>query len=319
MFKNRYLRLAVWLLVLGLFVYLGRRYFGQLHLLREAALGWVVLNGAIFLLTRYVNGEVMRVSLRQVGHPIGHYEAFMLNIIMGYTNLLLPRAGLSAPIAYLKLRHGVTYAKFTALAMPMVLLQLIVQGVLGLIACLWAVMQAEATWARQGALVALFALVTVGGITLMLLHVPVPERWQGRIASYLRKVNAAWFLLRENPRFVAHVLGLQLVVALLRAWRMQTAFLAVGLQIGFAPVLIASLCAQFALRVSLTPGALGFREAAIVYAADRYTGDPELAFNASLLDRLIMTLLLVGVAQIGLMTLVRPALRQAPAEPGQDA
>ncbi|NLF17130.1 MAG: flippase-like domain-containing protein [Lentisphaerae bacterium] len=319
MLKNPYLRAAIGAVMLGLFAYLGRRCFGQIHLLREAAIGWVLLNAALFLVTRYVNGEVMRVSLRQVGHRLGHGEAFMLNLIMGYTNLILPRAGLSAPIAYLRLRHGVSYAQFTALAMPMVLLQFVVQGLLGLGACLWAVTQGETTWARQSALVGLFALVALGAIGMMCIHIPVPDRWQGRLAGFLRRVNAAWFILRENPRFVLHILLLQFVVAWLRAWRMQTAFLAVGMSIGLAPVLISSLCAQLALVVSLTPGALGFREAAIVYAAARYTGDPELAFNASVLDRLVMTLLLVVVAQVGLVWLVRPALREAAAAtPSED-
>jgi uncharacterized membrane protein YbhN (UPF0104 family) len=63
------------------------------------------------------------------------------------------------------------------------------------------------------------------------------------------------------------------------------------------------------LFISITPGALGFREAAIGYVMYRFTEGQEVALSASVLDRVVMTVVIVIVAQIGIFKLIRPALR----------
>jgi len=100
-----------------------------------------------------------------------------------------------------------------------------------------------------------------------------------------------------------------LAVVLLRALRLQLAFCAVGVGWNFPILLVASICSQFMLFISITPGALGFREAAIGYVMFSFC-DPSLSVAASLLDRLVMTVLIVGVSQIGLVQFVRPVLRR---------
>jgi uncharacterized membrane protein YbhN (UPF0104 family) len=302
-----------WGLGLGitvLFCYAGRKYLAGLGRLREVPPLWVLANAAVYLLTRYGNGEVLRLALNRVGCTIRGYEAFMLNMVMSYTNLLVPHAGMGPPAMYLKQKYGVAYSDYVALFVPTIALQLVCAGVCGLGAMAWLVTLGQG-YSLTGAipLFLLFAAVLVSSLVLCLCPLPVPATWNNRVANVLRRFSQTWSFLRHEPRLTGRLLAIQLAVVLLRALRLQLAFCAVGVGWNFPVLLVASTCAQFMLFISITPGALGFREAAIGYIMYSFC-DPSLSVAASLLDRLVMTALIVGVAQIGLLQFVRPVLRR---------
>jgi len=302
-----------WSLALGvtaLFCYAGRKYLTGLGRLKDVPPLWVLANAAVYLLTRYCNGEVLRLALNRLGCAIRGYEAFMLNMVMSYTNLLVPHAGMGPPAMYLKRKHGVAYTDYVALVMPTFTLQLICAGACGLGAMTWLVTVGHG-YSLTGAipLFLLFAAVLVGSLVLCLCPLPIPATWNNRVANVLRRFSQTWSFFRTDPRLTGRLLAIQLAVVLLRALRLQLAFCAVGVGWNFPILLVASICSQFMLFISITPGALGFREAAIGYVLYNFC-DPSLSVAASLLDRLVMTTLIVGVAQIGLFQFIRPVLRR---------
>ena len=101
------------------------------------------------------------------------------------------------------------------------------------------------------------------------------------------------------------------VMFLLRALRIQLCFRAVGVQVPYWGAFAASLLADLALLIAITPSALGFREAALVYAARVMGTTGDVALAAAILDRLISTACNIVVGQIGVWQLIRPALREA--------
>lgn len=304
------LRWGVGLGVTALFCYAGRKYLAGIGRLREVPPWWVLANGAVYLLTRYCNGEVLRLALNRLGCAIRGYEAFMLNMVMSYTNLLVPHAGMGPPAMYLNKKYGVAYTDYVALVMPTFTLQLVCAGACGLAAMGWLVTFGHGyTLAGAVPLFLLFAAVLFGSIGLCVFPLPVPERWNHRLANLLRRFAKTWSFFRSDPRLTGRLLAIQLAVVLLRALRLQLAFCAVGVGWNFPILLVASICSQFMLFISITPGALGFREAAIGYVMFSFC-DPSLSVAASLLDRLVMTVLIVGVSQLGLFQFVRPVLRR---------
>jgi uncharacterized membrane protein YbhN (UPF0104 family) len=311
-YKNIYLRFLIGLLILALFLYFGQSYFTKLNLLTEAHLEWTLATALFFLITRYSSAEVLRISLLEIGSQIKRHEGFLLNMVMGYTNLIFPKTGLSAPIIYLKVKHQVAYSQFAALLMPTIIIQLIVASLCGVITTIYAVYIQNAAWNQQWILLCLFGGIAGGNILLVCCHLPINDKkYQGRILRFLSQFNKTWILLSQRFSFMIHIAVLQLAITILRALRMEMAFFAVGAaDIPFSAVFAASLCAQFAMLISLTPGALGFREAAIGMVMFQFAENPEIAVAAAFLDRIVMTACMVLIGQVGVMVLIRPILKK---------
>ena len=302
-------RIAIALVVLAALVFVGRRYYDDLWRLRRVAPGWVVVIAALWLASRYLAAEVMRIALRALGHRVGRYEAFMLQMVQSYGNVLVPRAGISGPAVYLKLRHGTPFADLGAVQLlPMTLLQVFTIGLVGL-ACQLAL------WKRHPgsfdrSLTVLFAAVAVGCVAPLLIPLPTGRSGSGRVTRFLARLIDAWHKLGEFNPLLLRVIATHAVMLLLRAWRVQLCFAAIGQPVHYSGALAASLLADLAFVISVTPAALGFREGAMVYAARLMQTTGDIALAAAVLDRLISTACNVVVGQLGVWQLVRPALRQ---------
>lgn len=298
-----WLRLALGLATLGVVLWLGRRHLGEVWRLREAALPLLAAMLVVYLATRYLNSEVVRVALLRLGHPIGRFEAYLLTLLVTYTNLLVPRAGLGTPAVYLKRRHGVRFADFTALLMPMVVLQTLGIGLLGT-----AVQLVMARWSPDGFRLEVclaFAGLAAASAAAVWVPLPIPRRRGGRLGEFLRILDAAWRRLGRGGRTVGLLFALQVGALLLRGWRLQLAFLSLGEEVGFWRVLVASLLGDVMMILAITPSGLGLREAAIAYGAGILGTSPGLAVTAAIVDRIVWTLAVVAVAQVAIWRLFR--------------
>src|SRR5262249_8824022 len=138
----------------------------------------------VYFATRALNGEVLKIALARLGHHISRYEAFMINIVMTYTNLLLPRAGLGAPALYLKVKHRVSYTEFGCLLLPNAVLQVLSIGVAGLVcqARLWCI--GEPLDLR---ITGVFAFALAASTLAARLRLNPPASCQGRFAQAIRR------------------------------------------------------------------------------------------------------------------------------------
>lgn len=295
---------------LGLLIYVGRRYWGDLPKLLEVSPWYLAAILAISLVNRFLMTEIFRQSLSAIGFLIGRIEAFHLLILRGYSGLFIPRSGFGTTGLYLKKRYGVRFASYTALLLPIAMVQCIVVGTLGLagIVLLWQRYQIETPWE----IVAIFAASLILSGTALSVRLEVPDSWPGRIAHFFRGLSESWHKLSRNRSLLWRLVGLQLIATLTRAARLQVAFWGIDLDSNFTGVMIASLLADLAFFFSVTPGNLGFREAAIVYGASVTGATKAEALAAAFLDRLIMVVSLAIIAQYSLIKV--PGLKSAPAE-----
>ena len=318
--RRRWLfRIALAVVIVAALAVLGRRYYDDLWRLRRVSPLLAAVIAALWLASRYLAADVMRVALRALGHRVGRYEAFMLQMVQSYGNSLVPRAGISGPAVYLKLRHATPFADLGAVQLlPMTLLQVFTIGVMGL-GCqlvLWRFYGQP--WERP--LTVLFAAVAVGCVAPLLVPLPAGRAGRGRLATFLARLAGAWQKLGRFDGLLARVVATHAVMLALRAWRIQLCFHAIGQPVHFFGALAASLLADLAFVVSVTPAALGFREGAIVYAARVLQTTGDIALAAAILDRLISTACNVVVGQLGVWQLIQPALRQhvpPPAAPSE--
>lgn len=299
---NKTLRKVVFaLLALGSLLAIGHKYFDELARLRQVSILAVVGILALYLLVRAMNGEIMRVILCRLGHHISRYEAFLIMMVKTYTNLLIPRAGVGIPAVYLKYRHQVSYAEFGSTTLGLTAVQAVCIGVIGpaVQVLLWAAQHEPANFVVMG----VFVVSLIAGIGTLALRVWVRTTWQGRLAQFLRRFNDSWGHLARSRESMPYVVLLQVLILLLRAARLQLAFWAVGANVNYLGILVASLLADLTMLVSITPMALGLREGAIAYSAQMIGTTPAIALTAAILDRLVWTIGVVVLSQIGLWQL----------------
>jgi len=294
--------------VLGALVVAGRRFYSELHRLRDVPASLIALIFLLWMASRYPAAEVMRISLRALGHRIGRYEAFMLQMVQSYGNVLVPRAGIGMPALYMKLRHGTPIADFGAVQiLPMTLLQVFTLGLTGLAA--QAALLAPGGQKPDRTMATVFAAVVVACAAPLVLPLPAGRFGHGRVAAFIARLVGAWQKLGRSRAVLVRCVATHGVMMLIRALRLFVCFYAIGERVPYSGALAASLLADLAFVFSITPSGLGFREAAVVYAAPAVGASREVALAAGVLDRLVGTACNIILGQIGILQFIRPALR----------
>jgi len=294
-----------------LLVYVGRQHLDGLTRLADASPLLVALMILGFVASRLIYSLVVKLALEHLRFSIGLWELYLLTHIMSYANLFLPRMGLGAPALYLKLKHNVSYAVFGSLLLPALVLHVAAAGALGLIcqAVLWVANPAL----LDGRITAMFVAVLLSGLAAAVIRVPIPARFQGRLAQFARRLMDAWAALGSNRGLIGQILALRVAFLLVNAARLYVGFRAIGVNVPYAGVIIASLLADLSMLVAITPAGLGLREAVVAFTAHLLGTDPAAALSAAVLDRIVMTLCVVVLAQVGTWTLIRPLPRPAAA------
>jgi uncharacterized protein (TIRG00374 family) len=302
------IKLGLALVVLAIFVWIGRRFFDDLPKLRQAKPLGILLIALIFIPTRLLTSEVMRIGLKALGHVVSVYEAFMVSMVNAYANLLIPRAGLGLPAVYMKMKHGVPIADFSSVQLvPMTVLQITTIGIAGIV-CL-AVLHLGYGKPWHLPLLAVFAFLAVGSAVAMVLPVSVPLRFQNRLAAFLRRMAESYQRLGRSGHTIAGSMLLHAAVLVLRAVRIYVAFRAMGQDVNFWGVFVGSLLADIGFFISVTPSALGFREGGVLLAAPLIGVTADMAVAATILDRIVYSLVIVVIGQLGMWRLVGPVFK----------
>jgi uncharacterized protein (TIRG00374 family) len=304
------LRTVVGVVVLAALAVAGRPFYDKLYLLRQAPPLLVLAIVALWPASRYPASVVMRTSLRALGTRLGRYEAFMLQMVQSYSNVLVPRSGIGVLGLYMKLRHGTPLADLGAVqVLPMTLLQVFTIGVMGLL-CQVALMSPGG--AQPDRVMAIcFTAVAVGAAVPLMLPVPTGTQNRGRVLAFLSRLSFAWKRLGRSREVLGRAVLTHTVMLLIRALKMMVCFRAVRADLPYSGALAASLLADLAFVFAITPSGLGFREAAVVYSAKAIGTTHDVAMAAALLDRLIGTACNVLIGQIGVWQFIRPALKTA--------
>ena len=293
---------------LALLAWLVRGHWGELRQLSSLPPGAFLGIVALYLVGRALSAEAMRLGLSSLGFPIARSICFMLTLLQSYTNLIIPRSGLAPPAVYLRAQYSVPYASYFAFAVLMILLATGLMGALGFWAGWWVtglnqVPRAEMLWAFAGIVgVAVFA-------------VAAPVRLFGVLPAWPRRhllaAHTAWSSLAGRPWVLIRLVGLQAAGILSRAVRMKVALEIAGVEIPFSQVMVVSICTDLSMLVSLTPAALGFREAGVLFGAAIIGIEPGAAMLAAVVDRLATTPTVIVAGQFVLWRGVRAVLKSS--------
>jgi uncharacterized membrane protein YbhN (UPF0104 family) len=289
-------RVGVAVALLVVIAVLGRRFYGELDRLAGVPARSVALIALLYLVARAFNAGVIYAGLARLGHgAVRSVEVFFLLMTQYTVNMLVPRSGIGVPAGYLKLKRGVPVADFTAVQLlPGTLVMFVCVGIAGLAAL---VMSGDRFDAK---LAALFGIVTVGATALVATGTPAHRAGTRLVSRFVTKMSDANRRLGLDWPLLAGATGSHVIALLLRGLRLQLAFSAVGAPVSFASALVASCASDVLFLVSLTPGALGFREGAIVYAARVLGTTGDVALSAAVLDRIVISAVNVLFACVGM-------------------
>jgi uncharacterized membrane protein YbhN (UPF0104 family) len=288
-------RVLATVLLLAALAVLGFRHAGDMHRLLEAKPLYVAAMALCVLGVRVLHGQIVGRTLAELGHRLPAFEVFGLTMLAAVPNLLVPRSGFGSLAVALRARHGVPFSASTSMV-PLAVLDLIVISAAGLAMQVGVVGLGHP---HAPLIAAAFALSLLAGSAGLLLRVPLRLPFGPlRVRAFFERFDAAWAQLRGSRRFVVRAAALLVGICALRLLRLQLAFAALDFTPDLAGLVVASLLGDLMFLFAFTPGALGLREAAIVYGADLAGVTPAASLAAAILDRLVMTGTILVTAQL---------------------
>jgi uncharacterized membrane protein YbhN (UPF0104 family) len=267
------LKLAAAVLILlgtlGAFIYYCKTHPAIFDKLRDTNPFLMVLLVGLYMIWFLALVAILRISLRLYGTSVPRKENFLLNAYSTLVNFFGP--GQSGPAfrgLYLKKRHGLPIKKY-------IFATLLYYGFYAVISAFFLFVGSQAWWKT----VLLMVLAGVGSIVVIRLYA---KRSHISDQPGINIVNLGWL-------FAATLLQLS-VQALIFFIELKD----VASSITVAQTLTYTGAANFALFVSLTPGAIGFREAFLVFSQGLHHIGNTVIVAANVVDR-AMYLVFLGV------------------------
>ena len=255
--NNRYLSIAVLIFIAaGLAVFLFSEK-SLLLLLMQMDLTLVVALVVLRFLFIATNGLFLKTYSERFGIPLSIKEWLGLSVVTTMGNSVTPfSGGLMARAAYLKQRHGFSYADFTTSLAANYLVNFWVIGLTGIVALLFLGTSTPGMWL----LLLFFAAATA--VASILAIVPVGElRGKSPWIRNLNRVLTGWTLIRKDRRFLEKLVLYVFVNIALNGLSFYLAYVALGSNVTFMAALVVSLLTAFSILINLTPGNLGVQEA----------------------------------------------------------
>jgi uncharacterized membrane protein YbhN (UPF0104 family) len=322
--KRNWIGAAVALVILAAMVgYLGlqRDVLTALTAIPVWMAGVIVLAAAMGLVFQALQ---FRTALTIHDTLIGVKESVALTAANTMANYYLPvRGGMLVRAAYMKWVYRFPLSQYAAVTVSITGLTILTAAVVGLmgvgiIAATEGGADTRALWAFGGVGVAV-----VLGLVIAIAVSGVFDG-DGRLAQSAAAFRSGMGLWVHARGRLAIFLGWTLLVFGAQAMRLWLSFRAVGVTVSVGSMLVIQAMAFVVFVLALTPGNIGLKEGAVVFAASLLGIDPALALLASLIDRAGALVVTFGVGSVSLRYLSRRAaaaqsdagelLRQVPGE-----
>lgn len=310
--NNRYLSIAILLLVaagLAVFLVSEKSLVIQLMQVDLVVVACLVILRFLFLVT---NGLFLKTYSGRFGIRLSVKEWLGLSIVTTMGNFVTPfSGGLMARAAYLKHRHGFSYADFTTSLAANYLVNFWVIGLTGIVVMLLLGNSFPGLWP----LILFFAAVTA--VTSLLAVVPVGElRGEAPLIRNLNRVMQGWRMIRKDRPFLERLVLYVIVNIALNGLSFYLAYVALGGDASFTASLVVSLLSSFSILINLTPGNLGIQEAVTSLSSALLGLGAGLGLLVAIIIRAASLLPALGLGPLFSYYLTRELASERPAVPG---
>ena len=243
----------------GYYVYSHKKDFASL--LEIDWLDFVALLVVIGL-TSFFNASQNAVLIRSLGTPLSDLESFGLSNVSALVNFIVPQGITITKAVYLKQRYAVSYSKFTALFLGLLVIFLFVGSLLMAIA--------NTTATILGILVPgiLWIVCFLGCASSFLFFIDFPKknfRSFGGLGKMLESFSEGWRLLRKDKSCLFKASLWQIAIFISSGIGITIAYHSINIDIN--PILGISLAVfiSFSNLIVIIPGNFGIQESIFGY------------------------------------------------------
>ncbi len=194
---------------------------------------------------------------------ISLWEGFGLSALNTMANFYFTKAGIAAKGVYLKKQHQFPYAHFLSSTAGAYVVTLLSQGMLGLGFTLISAGNGRVS----PELVIAFAALTACGFALFL--VPTPRLRKSRwLPERISRVIEGWELVKRHRRILLLLAFLDIWCIFIQALRLYFSYHTLGYDVRLLHCFVIAPLSTLAAITSLTPGAVGIRQAVVGYSSE---------------------------------------------------
>lgn len=211
----------------------------------------------------WLSGLTLNAVLPIFDVRLSLWEGFGLSAVNTMANFYFTKAGLAAKGLYLKKLHNLPYTHYVSILAGTTVVSLTTQGMVGLGS--YAVFLRESEF-RVEVLIAFLALTVVGLIPLLLPRLHVKSKRE--LFTKLQRAIDGWEEIKLHRKTIVVLALLNVAYIIVGALRLYVSYRALGYVVGFLECLVIAPISTLTMLLSLTPGAIGFRQALVGYASE---------------------------------------------------
>ncbi|HET6924803.1 MAG TPA: lysylphosphatidylglycerol synthase transmembrane domain-containing protein [Candidatus Saccharimonadales bacterium] len=293
---KKYASTIITFAVLGLFVWYGLVHREIFQSLKQVSIISLVLIVIGRLINIWTTGLFTKWTVEAFTDTLSQSESFVVAVLTAIGNFFGPLfGGLGIRAIYLKKYHNLPYSKFTATLIGYYLMMFQFNSLLA-IGSLLALPHTDQT----GFVLAIFVAWFVVFFLLTFVKLPPRERmrWLSRhkpgslLTKVLYDIEDGWKVLVGNRKLLVQMLVLAVANLLTLYLINYVEFRALGIHVSPAAMGLYTAIVQASLLLSITPGAVGIREAALLVLAGTLGITNQQIIQVAILDRGIYFLLL---------------------------
>lgn len=272
--KKQYLRHGITVFVLMLFAWYlwsNKESFNQLvDLSLPPLLGMFVFK----LFRMYNTGQFIRSILRACKTPISRMEGFYVALISAIGNYFGPYlGGASARAVYMKKKHGLSYTDFATTLSGHYLITFRVYSFLGLLALIAIQIQSgEYSWLLYGVIFSWLVMTILffrsRKFTSLIFQKEFKNRIINKITNKLQKVVVGLDEIKKDKALFFDLNKLTVYNFLITFVVVNFQFLVIGAEVTIPSAMLYVVLTNLSLLLSITPGAIGIREAIFIFSGN---------------------------------------------------
>jgi uncharacterized membrane protein YbhN (UPF0104 family) len=286
---KKHISLILTIGVVALFVWYGVAHPEMFKSLGQVSLLALFLIVALRLVTIWSNGLFTKWTVEAFTDRLSMGEGFMVAVLTAVGNFFGPLlGGMGIRAVYLKKYHRLPYSKFTSTLIGYYQMMFIFNSLLAVGSLLF-LPRTHQTWL----LILFFVAWIVGFAAFAVVHLPKRERMgrleRTKVGSFAVKVlydvEDGWKLLRGNKVLMVRMAALAIINLIALYLISLVEFKALNLPMNAATLGLYTALVQASLLLSITPGAVGLREAMLFILAATVGLTNQEIIQIAILDR----------------------------------
>lgn len=235
---------------------------------------WPLIGIAVFkLISIHNSGQFMRSILSVYSKNIPNKESFYVALLSSMGNFFGPYlGGPGVRAVYLKKKYKLSYTDFASTLSGYYIISFFIYSLIGiLMLVLINIQTGEYSWIMYfvmlGWLVSTIIIAEVRNIDKILVHIEKRASFLHGIFKRINLILKGWRLVRENKPLFYKLNRLTAYGFLITYVSTYFQFVAIGAHTSLLAIALYVVLSNLSLLVSITPGAIGIREAIFIFSS----------------------------------------------------